>query len=150
MPYKVLITSKNYPEGHWLDVTTCTQKEFLSSVENLFGKEDSQFFVEDIDEMIPFEFHHAGVGRQILTDRFWDWRDYSKEDQELLVRYMEITSEDSVTLEEAKKYFHTIGIHHKDLHFKDGRVLYHYFMETGRSNCTLKEAKDYYNNLAGS
>ncbi len=55
--------------------------------------------------MIPFEFHHAGVRDQILTDRFWDWRNYSKEDQKLLVKYMEYTHDDAVTLEEAKDFF---------------------------------------------
>jgi len=105
MGYKVLITSKNCEEGHWVDVTSCSQKEFLQEVKKLFGNEDTDFFVMDAIKMIPFEFHHAGVGDQILTDRFWDWRSYTEEDQKLLVKYMELTQEDSVTLKEAKKYF---------------------------------------------
>ena len=103
--YKILVTSKNCEEGHWIDVTSCNQKEFLSEVQRLFGKNDSEFFVEDAKEMIPFEFHHAGCRDQILTDRFWDWRGYSKEDQKLLVKYMEYTHDDAVTLEEAKEFF---------------------------------------------
>lgn len=105
MTYKILVTSKNCEEGHWIDVTSCTQKEFLLEVQRLFGKEDSDFFVADAEEMIPFEFHHAGVRDQILTDRFWDWRSYSKEDQNLLVKFMEYTHDDAVTLEEAKEFF---------------------------------------------
>lgn len=105
MTYKILVTSKNCEEGHWIDVTSCNQKEFLNEVQRLFGENDSDFFVADAEEMIPFEFHHAGVRDQILTDRFWDWRGYSKEDQELLVKYMEYTYDDAATLEEAKDFF---------------------------------------------
>lgn len=105
MTYKVLITSKNCSDGHWIDVTSCSQEEFLNEVKRLFGNEDTDFFVEDAKEMIPFEFHHAGVRDQILTDRFWDWRNYSIEDQKLLVRFMEYTQDDAVTLEEAKEFF---------------------------------------------
>jgi hypothetical protein len=142
--YKILVTSKNYEEGHWIDVTSCSQKEFLQEVERLFGKDDSDFFVEDAKEMIPFEFHHAGVRDQILTDRFWDWRGYSKEDQELLVKYMEITSEDSVTLEEAKKYFDSVGNRFDGLNLKEKRMMFHHINETGNVNCTLEEAKKYF------
>lgn len=144
MTYKILVTSKNYPKGHWIDVTSCTQEEFLQEVKRLFGKDDSDFFVEDAKEMIPFEFHHAGVQDQILTDRFWDWRNYCKEDQELLVKYMEVASDDEVTLEEAKKYFNFIGNKFDGLNLKEKRMMFHYINETGNVNCTLEEAKKYF------
>ena len=142
--YKILVTSKNCEEGYWVDVTSCSQKEFLQEIQRLFGKEDSDFFVADAEEMIPFEFHHAGVRDQILTDRFWDWRNYCKEDQKTLLEFMEITSEDSVTLEEAKKYFSFVGNKFDGLNLKEKRMMFHYINETGNVNCTLEEAKKYF------
>lgn len=142
--YKILVTSKNCEEGHWIDVTSCTQKDFFLEVQRLFRKEDSDFFVADAEEMIPFEFHHAGCRDQILTDRFWDWRSYSKEDQELLVKFMEVTSDDEVTLEEAKKYFNFIGNKFDGLNLKEKRMMFHYINETGHTNGTLEDAKEFF------
>jgi hypothetical protein len=43
-----------------------------------------------------------------LTDRFWDWKEYSEEDKELLIKYMDFTCDDESTLEEAKDFYNIL------------------------------------------
>jgi hypothetical protein len=146
--HKILLTIEGTEHRHWIELDNHTQESFYEEVDRLFKgikNEDNCFWIDDIVN-VPFHFRHAGVDRdKILADRFWDWKDYSEEDKDLLDKYMDVTCDDESTLEEAKEYYNNIGIHLKDLHFKEGRMLFNYINETGHTNCTLEEAKEYYN-----
>jgi len=142
---KILLSSKNYPDGLWVNLNELNQSTFYTEISKLFGDDDSNFFVEDFQNIyIPFEFRHPNVGDQIFTDRFWDWLGYSTENQKLLVKYMEISCDDNATLEEAQNYFNLIGNKFENLSVKDNRTLFRYIIETNNGNCTLEEAKNYF------
>lgn len=104
--HKILLTIEDTDHRHWIDLTNHNQKTFYEEVDRLFGEfknEDNRFWIDEIVN-VPFHFRHAGVQDNILTDRFWDWKDYSEEDKELLVNYMEVTCDDESTIEEAREW----------------------------------------------
>ena len=91
-------------QSHWIDLGPHNKETFQKEVSRLFGSEKVW---REWAEGIPFEFIHAGTENRsiLITERFWDWKNYSPEDQKLLLQFMEISQDDESTLEEAKKYF---------------------------------------------
>lgn len=110
--FKILLTDSSTGEQHWIDLTNHTKNSFWNEINKLFDYKTIQDSKLEIEEVVnvPFEFRHAGVGKNVLTDRFWDWKTYTESDRELLVKYMyEVSMDDESTLEEAKKYFNIIA-----------------------------------------
>jgi hypothetical protein len=105
---KLLIHDPVTNVNHWFVLDNHTKDSFHEELKTVFGDaalDREKLSIEDV-ENIPFEFRHAGVKDKILADRFWDWKNYSDEDKDLLERYIaEITWDDESTLQEAKEYF---------------------------------------------
>lgn len=101
--HRILVTSENNANGCWIELDHHTAQSFRRAIKELFGN-DGDFFVKSA-ENVPFEFYHAGVGKRIIAKRFWDWKDYSPEDKELLIRYMAVSQDDASTIEMARAYF---------------------------------------------
>lgn len=126
------------------DLTNESKATFLQKVDREFnGKRYPDIMVDDEDG-VPFEFRHAGCTETILTDSFWAWRDLPEKDKKILHEYMEITGEDSVTIDEAKEYFNFAGTRFDGLKLKEKRMMFDYINETGHVDCTLQDAKNYY------
>lgn len=120
--YKLLISSQKVPEGVWFVLDTLNKVTYKEELKKTF-KNDEELEIIDF-EGVPFEFRHAGLEGANVADRFWDWKDYCKEDRELLIKYMEYTQNDESTLEQAKLFLKMNGEKLPDLkEFKRQRFL---------------------------
>lgn len=143
MPTITLI-DENTEKRVTFDLTNESKVTFLEKVNKEFNNKRYPDIMVDGEDGVPFEFRHAGCTETVLADSFWSWRDLPEEDKQTLVDYIEITSEDSVTLEEAKEYFNFTGNNYRDLKLKDKRLIFSYINETGHKGCTLQDAKNYF------
>ena len=127
------------------DLTNETKETFLEKVDKEFNnKRYPEISVYDEDG-VPFEFRHAGCIETVLADSFWSWKNLSNEDKKILLEFIEITGEDSVTLDEAKEYYNFARNKFSNYPLKDKRKIFDYINETGHVNCTLEDAKAYFN-----
>jgi hypothetical protein len=143
MPTITLI-DENTEKRVTFDLTNESKVTFLEKVDKEFNNKRYPDIMIDGEEEVPFEFRHAGCTETVLADSYWIWRDLPDEDKQIILEFIELTSEDSVTLEEAKAYFNRVGCRHSELNLKDRRLLFRYIDATGHRNGTLQDAKNYF------
>jgi len=120
--YKLLIKSQKNTKSVWLTLDCLNKTTYKKELKKVF-KDDKELYIADYKN-VPFEFRHAGIVNAIIPDRFWDWKDYSKEDQDLLIKYIEYSQDDESTLKQAKMFVKAHGGKFPDLkEFKRQRFL---------------------------
>jgi len=89
----------------FLKLDNLSKEDFFQKVKEYFGENvDMGSLVLETPVNIPSLYRGPDSCETILADGFWSWKTLDEHDQKLLEHYIEITFDNTKTIEEARNF----------------------------------------------